>query len=415
MLIQSKRFLILVVMVTLVQCLQVSAQYKGTASVTQGLGTTVTTNLLNCTGGRVAAVGTIKASDGTTWTVPAVVQYQDALFPFAPDLYNDCNDNKYASYKEALSKLTDKNIVVVDNDGEVITAFIFADNYFEMYINGIPVGKDAVPFTTFNSSIVLFRVKQPFTIAMKLVDWEERLGLGSENNNGFAYHAGDGGMVAVFKDSLFNTVAVTNKHWKAQTFYTAPITDLSCPAEQGAKRLSSNCSAKDTQDGSKYYGLHWSIPAGWMNREFNDTDWPNATEYTNQEIGVDNKPAYTNFTTVFDDGTNDAQFIWSTNVVLDNEVLVRYTVGSTTSVEEDIQHPIRCVPNPVGDNLTFSIRGLNESDAPFTIQVYSVTGEVVFEQAFFTTTVHVPSLSSGVYMVRIITGNGIRWISVVVQ
>ena len=59
---------------------------------------------------------------------------------------------------------------------------------------------------------------------------------------------------------------------------------------------------------------------------FDDSEWPNATEFTNDVIGVDNKPAYTNFIDIFDNSANDAKFIWSTNVILDNEVIVRYTV-----------------------------------------------------------------------------------------
>ena len=78
--------------------------------------------------------------------------------------------------------LDEKNIIEVDTDGELITAFVFADNYFEMYINGTPVGKDTVPFTQFNSNIIQFKAKRPFTIAMKLVDWEENSGLGPESN-----------------------------------------------------------------------------------------------------------------------------------------------------------------------------------------------------------------------------------------
>jgi hypothetical protein len=48
--------------------------------------------------------------------------------------------------------------------------------------------------------------------------------------------------------------------------------------------------------------------------------------YFGWAIGVDNKVAYTNFTDIFDNSSADAQFIWSTNVVLDNTVIVRYTV-----------------------------------------------------------------------------------------
>jgi len=64
----------------------------------------------------------------------------------------------------------------------------------------------------------------------------------------------------------------------------------------------------------------------WMNENFNDSSWPDATTYTNATIGVNNKPSYTNFTDVFDDDPEDAEFIWSTYVILDNKVIVRYTI-----------------------------------------------------------------------------------------
>lgn len=300
--------------------------YKGTASVSQGAAKVVTANIYECDRGRIAPIGTSTATDGSTWTVPALVNFSDNSFPFASDLYNPCTKVVFSNANNALAALKGNDIIEVDKDGEIITAFIFADNYFEMYINGIPVGKDNVPFTEFNSNIIRFRAKKPFTIAMKLVDWEENSGLGSENNGGKAYHPGDGGMVAVFKDALNKTVAITNENWKAQTFYTAPLKDLSCASENGSMRLSSNCNTDDSNDGTSYYALHWKIPANWQAKGFDDSDWPKATEFTNSQIGVDNKPSYTNFTDIFDESANDAKFIWSTNVILDNEVIVRYTV-----------------------------------------------------------------------------------------
>lgn len=38
------------------------------------------------------------------------------------------------------------------------------------------------------------------------------------------------------------------------------------------------------------------------------------------------KPSYTNFTEVFDAPGADARFIWSSNLVLDNLVLLRKTI-----------------------------------------------------------------------------------------
>jgi hypothetical protein len=298
--------------------------YQGTAAVTQGAGTTTTVNLYP-PGQRVSAVGTITASDNSTWVVPAEVHYNDNAFAFAPDLYNSYGD-QYNSAAAAWSAYDNSNIVEIDPNGELVTAYIFGDNYFELYINGTFVGKDAVPFTEFNSHIVKFRVNRPFTVAMLLVDWEENLGLGSESNRGNAYHAGDGGLVAVFEDAARTIIATTGDEWKAQTFYTAPIKDLSCPIENGTSRLSDNCDDGATNDGAAFYGLHWEIPANWQSTSFDDSAWPSATTYTNETIVVNNKVSYTNFTDVFDHPANDAEFIWSTNVVLDNEVIVRYTV-----------------------------------------------------------------------------------------
>lgn len=304
-----------------------AAIYSGTASVTQGIATTVTEAIYTCERGRKTDVGEIMSTDGKKWTVPAPTNYTNIDFPFSADLFNSCEGKNYTTVEEALSHFDDSNIIEIDPEGEVFTAYIFADNYFEMYVNGVAVGKDKVPFTQFNSSIVKFKVQKPFTIAMQLVDWEEHLGVGCEANRGKPFHAGDGGLVAVIKDAENTIVATTNENWKAQTFYTAPIKDLSCVSEEGNYRYSKNCDSQGGQDGTSFYALHWETPTDWMKADFDDANWPNATTYTNQTIGVDNKPSYTNFTSIFDASENDAEFIWSTNVVLDNEVLVRYTVN----------------------------------------------------------------------------------------
>lgn len=309
------------------------AQYTGTASVTQGLATLSQANLFTCTGGRVTNLGTITATDNSLWTVPASTNFTNNAIPFSSDLYNNCNGHTYASEAAALAALNVADVVIIDADGELITAYVFADNYFEMYINGFCVGKDQVPYTPFNSSLVRFRVKRPFSVAMHLVDWEENLGLGSELNGGFAYHDGDGGMVAVFKDSTNQIIAKTDATWKAQTFYTSPITDLSCPSENGSLRLSNSCSTSDVMDGSLYYALHWTKPLDCFGSSFNDSDWPSANTYSNTVVGVNNKPAYTNFTSLFDDANMDAEFIWTTNLILDNEVVVRCQIAAVAGIQ----------------------------------------------------------------------------------
>lgn len=300
--------------------------YTGTASITQGLAKITAENIFKCDRGRKTDIGEITSLDGEKWAVPAKTNFRNDDFPFAADLHNSCNGNTYSTASIALSKLKDSDVINIDENGELFTAYIFADNYFEMYVNGVAAGKDPVPFTQFNANIIQFRAKKPFSIAMKLVDWEEHLGVGCEENRGKTFHAGDGGMVAVIKDAQNNIVATTNENWKAQTFYTAPITNLNCVSEDGTYRYSENCDTDGGEDGNSFYALHWKTPNDWMNANFDDSNWPNASTYTNKTIGVDNKSAYTNFTDIFDDKANDAKFIWSTNVVLDNEVLVRFTV-----------------------------------------------------------------------------------------
>ncbi len=379
-----------------------SAQYLGTGSVTQGLATATSGNLYSCTNGRVAALGTITATDNTVWTVPAVTNFTNNLFPFASNLYNECTGNLYANSTAALAALNGSDIVTVDTNGEIITAYIFADNYFEMYINGVPVGKDNVPFTQFNSNIVRFKVNRPFTISMLLVDWEERLGVGGETNGGFNYHCGDGGMVAVFKDASNIIIAKTGSDWKAQTFYTAPIMNLSCPTESGTSRLSTNCSTADSNAGTAYYGLHWARPSNWTLTTFDDSSWPAATTFTNATIGVDNKPAYTNFTTIFDDVSNDAQFIWSKNVILDNEVIVRKTVSSLSVYDfENVNSKINIYPNPTKNqfNLDYdaSVFPINK------IQIINTLGELLFETNTISNTITFGAIPSGMYFVKIIS------------
>ncbi|MBU3740794.1 MAG: hypothetical protein FGM24_00750 [Candidatus Kapabacteria bacterium] len=319
-------------LVALVAIQPAAAQYQGTGSITQGRGTVTIKDLFVCPKGRPTNLGTIRSQDDAVWNVPADVNFSTAAFPASHDLHNACSGVMYANATEARAGLAGSNVVTVDADGEVLTAYVFADNYFEMYVNGIPVGKDNVPFTQFNSSAVRFRVRRPFTVAMLAVDWEENLGLGSEAMGNSPYHPGDAGVVAVFMDEGGNIIATTSREWKAQTYYISPVQDLTCLSEQNGMRLSGPCSTADASDGSQFYGVHWARPSGWMNTDFDDAAWPLAKEYSNNLVGVDNKPAYTNFTEIFDAPLNDAAFIWTSNLVLDNEVLLRYRVPGPTSV-----------------------------------------------------------------------------------
>jgi len=207
------------------------AASESTASITSGVANTVEANLFT-PGQRVAGMGEIEDSNG---------------------------------------QLDESQLTELAADGEVITAYIFADNYFELYINGVGIAKDPVPFTAFNSNVVQFKVKTPFTVAMLLVDWEENLGTGTERGRGSQQQPGDGGMVAVFHNAAGEIIGITDNSWKAQTFYTAPLTDTDCLSESNNQRLSDNCSTSAPKSLDSIQAAHWPRPENWIAVDFDDS------------------------------------------------------------------------------------------------------------------------------------------------
>ena len=291
-------------------------------SFTTGPAKVINSGLVDCGGkSRPSAVGEIKSDDGTVWTVPAKTNFETAAK--ATDLFNQCGGKVLKS----LAELNLDDVPVIDAGGsEVFTGYIFPDNYFELYINGTLIAVDPVVFTPFNSNVVRFKANRPLTIAVKMVDWEETLGLGMEDNRGTKFHAGDGGLVAHFQDAKGKTVSITDSSWKAQTFYTSPIVNRDCLVMKDSVRDSSACDKQSVTDASKTSAAHWTIPSDWMKSEFDDSSWPAATTFTNDTVGVKNKKSFMNFLDVFDTKGADAEFIWSSNLVLDNLVLLRTTV-----------------------------------------------------------------------------------------
>ena len=276
---------------------------------------------------RKSAVGQITATDGTVITVPAETALQKGLGPKSYDLYNECNNVRPANSAEVST--ANVPVIEVDADGEVITGFIVADNYYEMYVNGKLVSVDNTPYTPFNSAIVKFKVKRPYTMAFLLVDWDEHLGLGMEQfpvpvtPATSQWYPGDGGLIARFSDGT-----MTDSSWKAQTFFIAPLMDPKEVVERGNIHDTPNLGgrthpfARKPNCEAKCYAVHYPIPANWQSPRFNDSNWPRAWEFTDQEIGVTALPAYTRYPELFD----GARWIWTQNLVLDNVVIARKTV-----------------------------------------------------------------------------------------
>ncbi len=315
---QTSMSLITVVSLSLV----LSVANAQSVSFSTGPATVINKGLIDCGArARVSAVGEIVSEDGTKRIVPAETHFDTA--PKAPDLYNGCGGIEPGS----LADVNVDAIATLDAGGsEVFIAYVFADNYFEFYVNGDLLAVDPVPFTPFNANIIKFSADRPVSLAVMGVDWEENLALGSEKGRGSAYSPGDAGIVMHIQNIDGETVAITDDTWRAQTFYTSPLKNRGCLVIDGSSRDSSACDDSAASDGADFSAAYWDVPEQWMQPDFDDSAWPAAVTYSNDTVGVNNKPAYTNFTDVFDAEGADASFIWSSNLVLDNLVLLRATI-----------------------------------------------------------------------------------------
>ena len=167
-----------------------------------------------------------------------------------------------------------------------------------------------------------FKPKRPYTYALKLVDWEEKLGLGMEKMPTNDWHSGDGGILARFSDGT-----VTDSSWRAQTYYVAPLTSPDDVVEKGNRHDTTKFGrvhpiAKLPTCREQCYAVHYPMPQGWEQPSFDDRGWPRAYEYTDEEVGVTTLTAYTRYPEAF----GEARWIWTSNLVFDNVVLARKTV-----------------------------------------------------------------------------------------
>jgi len=169
---------------------------------------------------------------------------------------------------------------------------------------------------------VTFRAKRPYTYALKLVDWEEKLGLGMEKMPGNDWHPGDGGVIARFSDGT-----VSDSSWRAQSFYIAPVASPDDVVETGNVHDTTKLGrvhplAHKPTCREHCYAVHYAIPENWATPAFDDSTWPHAYAYTDEEVGVTSLTAYTRYP----EALKGARWIWTVNLVYDNLVLARKTV-----------------------------------------------------------------------------------------
>lgn len=186
---------------------------------------------------------------------------------------------------------------------------VWADNWFQLNIDGKEVGVDSVPITTersFNAEQFSFTAEKPFVIGLIAKDFKE-------NDSGLEYigsrrqQMGDGGVILQIKDTSGRAIAVTDKSWKCLVVHQAPL-EKSCANEKNPVAGQGACSYKVIEP-----------PQGWDTASFDDTAWPYANEYS--EAQVRPKQGYDRI-----DWDAKATLIWGPDLETDNTVLCRLAV-----------------------------------------------------------------------------------------
>jgi hypothetical protein len=162
----------------------------------------------------------------------------------------------------------------------------YADNWCAIFINGKLVAADSIDFLPHNQISVKILPEYPMTIAVLAKDNADPA-TGLEYGN----QIGDAGFILKLGDGT-----VTSAKWKAKAFFTGP--------------LNSNV--------AKPQVTREPLPARWFARDFDDSAWGFATEYTAARVGPDGDYNAADFT--------GAAFIWTADLNLDNTVIFRTTV-----------------------------------------------------------------------------------------
>ncbi|MFT5127712.1 MAG: hypothetical protein ACI8W8_001319 [Rhodothermales bacterium] len=137
-------------------------------------------------------------------------------------------------------------------------AAIYADNWFKLYINGNLVAVDSISFIPHNVVAVDILPEYPMTIAVMARDnADPKTGMEYNNTN-----IGDGGFILRFSDGT-----VTDASWKALSVSRGPL------------------------DGGV---VNTPIPQGWGEPGFDDSAWPQASVFSEDDVGP--SPPFTSTT-----------------------------------------------------------------------------------------------------------------------
>ena len=193
-----------------------------------------------------------------------------------------------------------------------IKAEVWADNWFALYNGDILIGEDSVPITTersFNAETFTFEATYPLHLNIVAKDYKA-------NDTGLEYigtarqQMGDGGLIAQFTDTATGEViAVTDENAKVLVIHKAPL-DSACAKEASPVAGQAPCTFTALAE-----------PTDWKSAAFDDSAWSKASVFTAAQVSP--KEGYDDIT-----WNSAAQFIWGSDLVMDNTVLVRMTVAA---------------------------------------------------------------------------------------
>ena len=209
------------------------------------------------------------------------------------------NNFKRISFLAALFLVT-----AVCAQERTIKADVWSDNWFAVYLEDELLMEDSVPFETEqskNKDSFTFTAELPAQISIIARDF-------IENDSGLEYigrarqQIGDGGYSAQFIDAESGEVlAVSDETWHCKSIHRAPL-NRSC--ELSPDPLA-DCEREVME-----------APEGWMSSDFDDSDWPTATVYSERTV----RPSRGYDEVRWDSG---AKLIWAEDLEIDNTVLCR--------------------------------------------------------------------------------------------
>ena len=159
---------------------------------------------------------------------------------------------------------------------QTVTATIYADNYFELFVNGTQVFVDPLKFTPHQAVQVIFEIPKDTQPVYGILASDFATDSGYEYTQTSSPQLGDGGLIATFSDGT-----ITQKNWKCHTVLYGPTTD-----SEAAGCSANNLTACKVTD--------FGIPDNWAAVDFDDSGWYPAVEHTAEAVGWGRTPNYLN-------------------------------------------------------------------------------------------------------------------------